>query len=414
MICFPMHQSRVERGFSCGLSSTSPCRGGRLPSVEVTGDSNDVHVLRSEIEQLKARVKEQQSLAEAACYEVETRHRDDKHAMMNASGAVVTGKVQLPSSVLHLEQPTPEASPIPLLEAMKNLVTAEEEEDGWDLLRDDVNRRGTHTTVGIRLAQNSSETTLRPLQIQLVIPGSSAHICGLLERGDEIIAVDGRKVGEKDIVAAVRGTDIVGSKVVLTVKKDRSGKMFDVALVRGAWGAVERKERLFILLDELKSKIKHGESQSDVLAKLDTVVHTAMEHEKFLSVSEMKIHDRLHSLQGNMRRLLQDSTVLTQHLLDRYSQMVSMVQNQVPELTIALHERVEAYIKDLQRRLQQADAQAAEYKGKAEAAAEWIESVRDMERLAAFSRMRIKNFERHFLGESSALKSAGGKGAEAV
>ena len=188
-----------------------------------------------------------------------------------------------------------------------------------------------------------------------------------------------------------------------------------VALFKlAAWGAVERKERLFILLDELKSKIKHGESQSDVLAKLDTVVHTAMEHEKFLSVSEMKIHDRLHSLQGNMRRLLQDSTVLTQHLLDRYSQMVSMVQNQVPELTIALHERVEAYIKDLQRRLQQADAQAAEYKGKAEAAAEWIESVRDMERLAAFSRMRIKNFERHFLGESSALKSAGGKGAEAV
>ena len=29
----------------------------------------------------------------------------------------------MPSNVLHLEQPTPKASPIPLLEAIKNLVT---------------------------------------------------------------------------------------------------------------------------------------------------------------------------------------------------------------------------------------------------------------------------------------------------
>ena len=47
----------------------------------------------------------------------------------------------------------PEASPIPLLEAINNLISAEEEEEGWDLLRDDLKRRGTHSTVGIRLAQ---------------------------------------------------------------------------------------------------------------------------------------------------------------------------------------------------------------------------------------------------------------------
>ena len=50
-------------------------------------------------------------------------------------------------------RPTPESSPIPLLDAITDLVTAEEEEEGWDLLKDDVKRRGTHTTVGIRLGQ---------------------------------------------------------------------------------------------------------------------------------------------------------------------------------------------------------------------------------------------------------------------
>jgi len=159
---------------------------------------------------------------------------------------------------MDFEDLTPEASPIPLLEAITNLISAEEEEDGWDLLRDDLKRRATHSTVGIRLAQNSSATDLRPLQIQLVIPGSSAHICGLLNRTDEIIAVDGQQALASDIVRQVRGSDIVGSKVVLTVRKGGVGQVFDVALVRGAWGAVERKEKLFILFEELQKLIKSG------------------------------------------------------------------------------------------------------------------------------------------------------------
>ena len=59
------------------------------------------------------------------------------------------------------EEPGPEASPIPLLEAINNLITAEEEEEGWDLLRDDMKRRGTHSTVGIRLAQYAPPHTMQ-------------------------------------------------------------------------------------------------------------------------------------------------------------------------------------------------------------------------------------------------------------
>lgn len=45
---------------------------------------------------------------------------------------------------------------------------------------DTVHRPGsTHTTVGIRIAHGSHARDLRPCQIQLIIPGTSAHLCGL-------------------------------------------------------------------------------------------------------------------------------------------------------------------------------------------------------------------------------------------
>jgi hypothetical protein len=55
---------------------------------------------------------------------------------------------------MNFEEPTPQASPIPLLDAIANLITAQEEGEGWDLLRDDGRKsRATHSTVGLRLAQ---------------------------------------------------------------------------------------------------------------------------------------------------------------------------------------------------------------------------------------------------------------------
>lgn len=78
------------------------------------------------------------------------------------------------------------------------------------------------------------------------------------------IAVDGQQATESAIVEQVRGTDVVGSKVVLTVRKGGVGQVFDVALVRGAWGAVERKEKLFILFEDLMKLIKMDASKEQL------------------------------------------------------------------------------------------------------------------------------------------------------
>jgi hypothetical protein len=56
---------------------------------------------------------------------------------------------------MNFEEFTPQASPIPLLDAITNLVPAArgDEGEGWDLMRDDVRKsRATHSTVGLRLA----------------------------------------------------------------------------------------------------------------------------------------------------------------------------------------------------------------------------------------------------------------------
>lgn len=73
--------------------------------------------------------------------------------------------------------------------------------------------------------------------------------------------------------------------------------MFDVALVRGAWGAVERKEKLFILFEELHKLVKADSPKDQLESKLNQVVKVAKDYEKYRAISEMTIHDRLHDLQ---------------------------------------------------------------------------------------------------------------------
>ena len=317
-------------------------------------------VIRSQLFTLKAKFKEYATKAEAACYQIEQHYKQDKfsspatHARFTTGGAVVTGTVQPIRTDISFTDIIPQASPIPLLEAIANLMKAQAqgEDEGWDLLRDDF--KGTfasHSTVGIRLALNSSSHDLRPLQIQFVIPGSSAHICGIISRGDEIVAVDGKQAVESEIVRQVRGSDVVGSKVSLTVRKGGTGKVLEASLIRGAWGAVERKEKLFILYDELQKMIKSDANKEEIQTKLKEIVEMATDYEKYRAVSDMTIHDRLRDLQSEMHRLLEVATQRTQSLLKKYSSACQCINSQMPEITVALHKGVESYIKELQLKL---------------------------------------------------------------
>lgn len=110
--------------------------------------------------------------------------------------------------------------------------------------------------------------------------------------------MDGVPVDESNIVQSVKGSDVVGSKVTLTVKKKGGkGREIRVELVRGAWGAVERKEQLFILFEDVIKVIENGGDKEEILGVMAKVVNQARENEKYRASNEMRIHDRLAKLQ---------------------------------------------------------------------------------------------------------------------
>jgi hypothetical protein len=57
---------------------------------------------------------------------------------------------------------------------------------------------------------------LADARVEYTVSGSPAHICGVIERQDEILMVDGVKVTSSSATAALRGDDVVGSVVLLT------------------------------------------------------------------------------------------------------------------------------------------------------------------------------------------------------
>ena len=60
------------------------------------------------------------------------------------------------------------------------------DELGHDFLVRDARDRGT---VGLHIAMNSDcATTLRPMQVQTLVPGSWANLVGEILEGDEILA----------------------------------------------------------------------------------------------------------------------------------------------------------------------------------------------------------------------------------
>jgi hypothetical protein len=65
-----------------------------------------------------------------------------------------------------------------------------------------------------------------------LVPGGPAHLSKRLEKDDVILAVDGFQVDSSNVVDHLHGSDAIGSKVLLTVRKNVSGAYVNVELVR--------------------------------------------------------------------------------------------------------------------------------------------------------------------------------------
>jgi chromosome segregation ATPase len=79
--------------------------------------------------------------------------------------------------------------------------------------------------------------------VEETIPGSPAAVCGLISAGDEIVAVNGKAVQGSGVAAALRGDDMIGGVVSVTVRK-RSSELLEVHLPRADIAVVSGRRQL--------------------------------------------------------------------------------------------------------------------------------------------------------------------------
>ena len=127
-----------------------------------------------------------------------------------------------------------------------------------DMLKDGDNLSGT---MGLQVAGPGTQSAGK---INSIILGGPADIEGTLREDDVLIAIDGEEVGDKNFVEKIRGTDLLGSRNVITI--DRQGELIHVSLTRTSAAHVSALSTTFNYLNNLKSLAMtglHGSQTND-------------------------------------------------------------------------------------------------------------------------------------------------------
>ena len=111
-------------------------------------------------------------------------------------------------------------------------------------------------TLGLRIYQGQ--------RVDYVVPGGPAHLSQMLERNDEIIAVDGMEVYPETMQDAIIGDDVEGSVVTLTVRKQHTGNIFDVQLIRVSKKSLQSMVELLDILEHMKKPLGEELSMMDM------------------------------------------------------------------------------------------------------------------------------------------------------
>eukprot|EP00960_Hanusia_phi_P034504 751118-Hanusia_phi.AAC.3 len=374
-----------------------------LPLQDIHDVMNDCQILQSSnprdmsmhILQLRTMMKSLVNMAEVACKEVERRCAvlyESRHATPADTLKIKDFDKDEGERFVHdLESSDifpnamsfhSDSSPIPYLQTIQSLVRSNQVGEHWDLLQDNVKRRGSNTTIGIRLAMNSNAADLRPLQVQLVIPGSPAHVCGMLDRGDEIVAVDGESVSEATIVRQVSGTDVVGSRVTLTIKKKGTERTFDIPLVRVSWSVVEAKEKIFILMEQLMKQISQDGSKRISQEYLSLLYTEMKEYEKFRAINEMHVQDRLYDLRSSILQLAQEALEHSEEILRVYNSAAHLLSKNKQEIGKEREYYMKAQIKECEQRISIANLENSALKHKLQKSDKLL---MDLEKLCQFA-----------------------------
>eukprot|EP00961_Rhodomonas_salina_P281959 3810274-Rhodomonas_salina.1 len=158
---------------------------------------------------------------------------------------------------------------------------------GKDLF--DVNGPNDRGTLGIHIALNSDDSTLRPQQVQSVVRGSWAHARGDVIRGDKIVAIDGEEVDEGNIIQKVRGTGSIGSRSTLTLSRD--GERRDVKLVRTSVNRLREVEQICQVLAAHEDLVSGGVVDDAFYESVDQIGQSILKLEQNRAEGEATVMD---------------------------------------------------------------------------------------------------------------------------
>jgi hypothetical protein len=204
---------------------------------------------------------------------------------------------------------------------------------------------------------------LNGTRVDATVPGSPAHVCGMIDKGDELVMVDGHKVTAVTAMPALRGSDSPGSVVTLVLRKSRLGEMNKVYLPRMSIDLVQRRQELNEGLEELQDNVMHAiakgdesqakhllgnvASQARALDRINFELQLQLCAQKAALVEDMETvvgraktwvldvdatHQQVHVLQSLTETELRQLLVHESRSLGNNAERESMLQRQVQEL----------------------------------------------------------------------------------
>ena len=122
----------------------------------------------------------------------------------------------------------------------------------------------------------------RGRKITSLDPAGPAALGGALEVGDEIVALDGAAVEESVLARALRGADVVGAEVLLTVR--RGGRTVEARLARTTAAAVRDAQALLGLAGAVREHAaklaQRAGGAPELLATAQALADGILKHEK--------------------------------------------------------------------------------------------------------------------------------------
>mmetsp|Transcript_10713 Transcript_10713/g.30130 ORF Transcript_10713/g.30130 Transcript_10713/m.30130 type:complete len:364 (-) Transcript_10713:94-1185(-) len=271
----------------------------------------------------------------------------------------------------------------------------------------------SRSTVGIMLLGVKVETTL--------IGGPSF---GLLERGDYIVMVDGAAVTPENVSDALRGCDIPGSPVNITVERTLSGcpspdsvsstdkTQISIQILRMAISEIADRRHLFELFTFLETRAAHYDDEDGSAAVTETIeLWTRMckveaERQKAVMMRYDAMVDQCVQYLTELQQVLDQMPVLTFH-----SSILGQLKTWVQQAQIVNREQVRMLITKvdaLRSASESAELVCSQQRGQLAALEEWKQTAT---RKISAARQRVLELQQDKDRLSAAVKKTTRGGA---